>query len=612
MVLAILTLCLASFIACGQDTPPSPDGSDDSGDQSTPPSNEGGSKGPAIIQPIEKDYGRDTVDFSELGYRRPSIESIIEVIDAATQAVSANEISFEEQLAKIDEADELIGNVRSMYAIANIYNSKDASSTFWNGEYEYIKTNLPTFNKSIEELLVACARSEHKARYEEECFEGSLDEYVDGGKYTDEVVALMEQENALEAEYSSFSTATVVITYGDKTGTVDELLAELGQKYPENSTSYLSYKTVYETLYTQEVDRLSRPIFVELIKIRRLIADELGYDSYAEYAYEYLDHQYSEEEMLSFLEDVRDYVIPVYSKLSSILFDSYFQTTISSTVDKVEVINDLYSVYRDIDPELLDVYSYMLQHGLYDIADESANRFSGAFTTYIYSNNSPFIFMSAEGKIVDYMTLAHEFGHFYDGYVNYNENSSLDLNEVSSQALELITLQKLGNYVLPADQKYLYYYEMNSALETLLYQGFYAYFEHLVYNIPYDMISEQTINAAVAQASDFMFGHPGLNDMYYVLIPHTILEPFYVQSYCTSVSVALEIFFLEAESEGAGIEVYKKLVLVEDELSFVEKLLEAGLENPFAEDYLKHIADLIHFEVVGSHYFEQSDESNAA
>ena len=82
------------------------------------------------------------------------------------------------------------------------------------------------------------------------------------------------------------------------------------------------------------------------------------------------------------------------------------------------MINDLYSVYRDIDPELLDVYSYMLQHGLYDIADESANRFSGAFTTYIYSNNSPFIFMSAEGKIVDYMTLAHEVGHFYDGYVN--------------------------------------------------------------------------------------------------------------------------------------------------------------------------------------------------
>ena len=612
LVLALLLGVSAMLFSCGGEIPdPAPDNGDqNNGDTGNQPG--GQNPGPTVIVPPEKDYGRGTVDFSELGYRRPGIESIIESFKQVTAAIEKNDQPLSEQIDLIKSLEEGNTQVRTMYAIANIYNSKDSSSSFWSAEYEYINTNLPAFSKVIESLLVACARSEHKESFEEDYFEYSLDEYVDGGIYTDRVVELMEQEKALETKYSSFSTATVKITYNGKTGTVDELLAALLENYAENSTYYLSMKTVYETLYRQKVNELSRTIFVDLVKVRRLIADELGYDSYAEYAYDYLGHDYSEDDMESFLLDVKNYVLPVYLNLYNLVFGTFFTTTLSGTADKVEVINDLYALYSGMDAEIAEAYSYMLQHELYDIAPESANRFAGAFTTYINGNESPFIFMSSEGKVMDYATLSHEFGHFYDAFVNFNNNASLDLNEVSSQGLELMTMLYLEQHVLQNDYKYLQYYKLNSALETLIYQGFYAYFEQEVYRIEYDNISEETINDAVKKASLAIFGVDSYSDMYYVLIPHTILEPFYVQSYCTSVSSALEIFFIENEERGKGVSIYKDLVKVDGELSFTEELDVSGLSNPFGEAFLKEISDDIQYLILGYHYFTEAEGGNAA
>ena len=198
-LLLVITMLL-SFAACSkknngtQSTPETPDNgnSGDNGENIT--------TGLTIVVPEYKDYGRGTVNFDKLVYSRPNIQALIDGFVGATLAVEANETGVEEQIASIRAMEAPFSTVKTMYTLAQIYNNKDSSVAYWQAEYEYITTNYPRLSKIIEDLLVACAQSEYRDVFENDCFGYSLEEYVDGGIYTEAVVALMEEEAALESE----------------------------------------------------------------------------------------------------------------------------------------------------------------------------------------------------------------------------------------------------------------------------------------------------------------------------------------------------------------------------------------------------------------------------
>ena len=48
-------------------------------------------------------------------------------------------------------------------------------------------------------------------------------------------------------------------------------------------------------LYEKAVDKKQRELLVALFKIRRIISDEFGYDSYADFAYKNIYHDYTPE-----------------------------------------------------------------------------------------------------------------------------------------------------------------------------------------------------------------------------------------------------------------------------------------------------------------------------
>ena len=577
---------------------------DPSGGGSKPP------EAPSVIVPTYKDYGRDTKDFKDIVYSRPDIEAVVAAFKAVTEEISRGSKSAQQLLEQIRSLEDVYVNLRSMYCFLEVQTSIDASVEFFAEEYKYISQSYPTFVKAVEDMFVAAAKSPHKKYFEDNYFHSSLDEYLDGGIYTDEVVALMAKEAELEGSYSLLSTATVEITYKDKTGTVDELLASVAKIYGEDSTEYLGARTTCIQLYKQKLNQLSKPIYVDLIKVRRQIADELGYSSYATLAYKDMGHEYDPEEMMEFLSDIKKYVYPVYMMTYYEVFGNFFNESTVSELDRVTLINTLYSVYEAMDGDIHGVYSYMLQHGLYNIEAENANRMQGAFTTYIDSNNSPFIFMSTGGYSTDYLTLAHEFGHFTDNYLNFGSSASLDLAEVSSQGLEYLTLLALKDKLKNTEYRYLEYNQLAIAMETLLNQGIIAAAEHYIYSLALEDINEENLNAAVAYAWDTVVG--GQTTLTYgdLIMVHTVEYPFYVQSYCSSLTATFEIFFAEAEKKGEGLKIYKELIdRGEEEKGYEEILSDAGLSSPFEEDLLKLLADKIYCYVTGDHYFKEYENA---
>lgn len=599
-------------------TPPTSGGSGGSGSGESGGSGGNADNAPTLVVPTYKDYGRGTIDFDQIVYQRPDIEAATESFNAVSALVRENSASFAEQLEAIKTADDVYFEISAMYSYANIMTSKDSSDESWSKEYEYISVGYPKFTQAVEKLFVSCAQSPNAELFEEEYFgDGLIEDYADGGSYTDSMVALMAAEAELEAEYSRLSPSTVTVSFDGKEESAQYFLDYYYDKYGKSSfteSTYAYYVRTISSLYYEAYAELANPIYINLLKTRRLIADELGLQSYTEHAYEVFKHDYSPTEMMQLLDEIAEYVIPLFYKLYVDVFSSYaIPTEGIRNIHKNDVLNTLYQVFGTMDEDLFDVYSYMLQHRLYDIEKGSATRFEGAFTVYIDTYDAPFIFASTEGVISDYFTVAHEFGHFFDNYVNYGASSSLDLAEISSQALELLTLTKLDTKLSDEIVDYMQILKISEILGTLRTQGLYAMLEHKAYELAYDEITEERLNLILAECEE-KYAYPEgtfkLGDITHV--PHLVLYPEYVQSYCTSALVSLEIFFTERATPGAGLAAYKELISKDSDSSFESDLSATALPSPFEDGFVKDMVDKIHIMICGTKYFKTNDSANAA
>lgn len=461
----------------------------------------------SLIVPDLFDHGRRTVKFKDITYERPDVELLISDFKALADSISSDGARYDEQAARIRQLDEEYENFATMYSYSHLMTSRDRSNEYWCKENSFLSEHSPTLIKAAEDMLVAAARSENAEKFESDVFgEGFIEEYAEGGIYTDKVVELMKREAELEAKYSTLSTANVTIKYKTLTDTYDNIIAFFADAYGTETETYRTALTECGILFDEEYRKICRETFVSLVKVRRKIANELHLNGYLDYAYENIYHDYSQQQLLEYVNDVSKYVVPVFFELEYSVFARYFYSCygkgeIPEPPSEIELMNDFYGALGRMDDRLCDVYAYMLQNELYDVEDAEVNRFEGAFTTYLDSYDAPFLFISMEGSCSDYTTLAHEFGHFFDSYLNFNDSESLDLGEVSSQGLELLTLIALKEDISDEAYKYLTYLEIREALCAIIYQSFYALFEHYAYSIEYSDISEDSLVEAMKLAA---------------------------------------------------------------------------------------------------------------
>ena len=221
--------------------------------------------------------------------------------------------------------------------------------------------------------------------------------------------------------------------------------------------------------------------------------------------------------------------------------------------------------------------------------------------------------VTTSGYAVDYLTITHEFGHFIDFYVNGSSTTSIELAEVCSQGFELLSLSKLKSNASSAVYKYMLYESLLSFFEVVINQSFYSAFEHKIYSLDYESISEAAFQNAIESAEIEVFGNDERDiRIGNMLIPHMFIAPMYVQSYATSVIPAMEIYLLETSTPGAGLEAYKTVIHRDTDAGFLDALSEAGLTSPFERGFLDYVSDEIYFILTGMHYKIEYDAGNAA
>ena len=398
----------------------------------------------------------------------------------------------------------------------------------------------------------------------------------------------------------------------------DEYLA-LQTEITQLETEYNAIDTDDQKEYADE----AAEILIDLVAAYNKLAAAEGYDNYMEYAYENdYGRSYSPEDAERLCGYVKQYLAPlsddVYAAISrasgagrAAAANGLASPLSANYTDYVALSeNVLKSYFEEIGDYMTEAYDYLNECNLYyqATAANNPNGLTGAFTTFLYNNDAPYIYQycSDNGSWSDISTFVHEFGHFTSYYVNGSSGGSdLDVAEIQSQANEMLFLPYYEQLFTNADA--LVMNELFSSLFWSVTMGcIFDEFQREIYTSPESYATADDINALFDRlleeynadwygallGSDFDFTY------WWAEVSHTFQSPFYYISYAVSALPALTIYEDSKTDRAAAIAEYNYIQQYGNGVyTFGELLNNAGVASPFTESTLRSLADFIESEI---------------
>ena len=489
----------------------------------------------------------DVTRFEDMVYNRPDMEALEQSItDACETAAGEN---LEEIVDAIYAFYDVYDAFYTNYMLADIHYCHDLTDAYWEEEYNFCAENSGTVDAALEELYYALEKSPCRAELESEEYfgEGYFDSYEGENHWDEEFVALLTQESELQSKYYE--------------------LTSLGQQYDDTT----------EEFYTQCGNEMME-LLVELIALRQEIAAYVGYESYADFAWDYYhSRDYTPAQTRVYVDRIRDELVPLYRQAAGESYwDAFDRCTSAQTFDYAR------TMARNMGGTVEEAFELLEAGALYDIAP-GANKYESSFEVYLDTYWQPFIFMNPTNCTYDHLTFAHEFGHFCNDYAAYGSYAGTDVSEFFSQGMEYLSLC----YGEASD--HLTKMKMADSLCMYVEQAAYADFEMRMYDIP---VEELTVDALLALYKEVGTGYGfdsfGYDPREFVTVNHYFTNPLYIMSYVVSNDAAMQLYQLEQENPGQGLAKFEENLTTE-EYYFLSFLDAAGLQSPFAEGRLQEV-----------------------
>lgn len=471
--------------------------------------------------------------FSQMEYRRPDLDHLRMLLDEVCEAAKGNDPR--EIMTRVDDFYEAQDWFYTCSSLAQINYCLDLTSPYWQEENNFCSNAAAEVSQMSEEMHTALAASACRGKLERDYYgEGALEAYSGEPLWDGELIALMERESDLVNQYYAQS------------GEAGSFLLSL--LFPNH--------------------RKQAQLLVDLIQVRNEIAAYAGYDSYPAFANDYYYYRdYTLGQLDDYLEEIRTELAPVYQQV--------WKEIRLPRVTSQETLDYVSSAAERMGGTVQQAARLMLDAGLYDIAP-GRNKYNSSFELYLISYGEPFLFINPQQSAVDFLSLAHEFGHFCNDYATQGYASGIDVCEFFSQGMEYLTLR----YSSASEE--LTRFKLQDSLATYVEQAFYAQFEQEMYQIPPEQLSVEALCDLYASISK-AYGYDPLDFSRYefVSIEHFYTSPMYIPSYILSNDAALQLYQLECENPGEGLRCYEDNLASEEAylLAFLE---EAGLESPLA------------------------------
>ena len=504
----------------------------------------------SALSPLEQPFsdgaeetGYQIVSFSEMEYTRPNLDELQVLADKAVQL--AQEKKANDALDALYEFYDAVDLFSTNTALAQIHYSADLTDDYWAEENDFCSSAANELNQMITGLYASLAATPSRSKLERLFYgDGFFDSFESEGDWEpdEKLLELSNRETELINQYyTQFA----------------RLNSLLGSIFPP-------YNSMAQTL-------------VDLIQVRNELAAYLGYDSYAEYANDNIyDRDYSPEQMTQYLADIQEKLTPTYIGLS-------FGVEPRECAEE-EVLEYVRKLAAAIGGDVLDAFHLLENAKLYDIT-QSDDKFDSSFEIFLDSYHEPFIFMNPINSAFDQLTFAHEFGHFCNDYMLDYNNTSIDIAEVFSQAMELLSL------IYVTDYEDMVRLKMADSLCTFVEQACYAQFEQEMYLIPEEELSVQSLYDLYERvAADYgLASVDGFDERDFVTINHFYTSPMYIFSYIISNDAAMQIYQMDLAERGSGTRCFLDN-LDNEEIYFLTFLESAGLESPFESGHVDALA----------------------
>lgn len=487
-------------------------------------------------------------DYSDMVYTRPDLTQMETVLQSSCDGIE-NARSLDEVLELVYAYYDVYDSFYTNYNLAYIRYCADMTDIYWEQEYSYCAENSSAPDTGLETLYRTLARCEHRSQLEGDDYfgEGFFDSYDGEAVWDEGFTELMDRETELMDRYYTV---------------YDESAA----------TEYAS-----EEFYTQYAPQLAQ-IYLELVALRQEIAAYMGYSTYTQFAYDfYYSRDYTPAQAVEYFTQIRDVLVPLYTQLTADVW-----SVADNYCSSAQALDYTGAAAKAMGGDIAEAFALLNYRNLYDIA-YGENKYDISFEVYLDSYRTPFIFMAPTGTDYDKLMLTHEFGHFVNDYVCGGSYAGTDVSEVHSQAMEYLSL-------CYTDAGELERFKLADCLSTFVEQAAYGLFEHRVYSLSPEELTVENVQAIYTQTgTEFGFHTWDWDDRDYVLTTHYFVYPMYIDSYVVSNDLAFQIYQLEKQEPGAGLEIYSRCLYSEE--SFLLYFAETyGLESPFAEGRLREVS----------------------
>ena len=475
-------------------------------------------------------------------YSRPDMVELSDVLDSSCAAALE-----ETDLRKLEDAIWAFYDVYDAFytnmSLAMIAHCRDLTDIYWKTEYDYCASQSATVDAALDQLYRHLAKSPLRNTLEGNDYFGAdyFDSFEGESIYDEQLTQMLNEEAALCSLYQSLNGEAAQETY---------------------------YSEAYFEIYGSQMAE----VFLELVQLRQQIAAYLGYDNYSEFAYDYYHmRDYTPQQAVSYLADIRAELVPLYQKLNQ---SDFWEQELPSCTEE-ETFQYVKTMAKKMGGDIAAAFSDMSAAGVYDIS-YGDSKYAASFETYLTSYYTPYIFLNPTGTVYDKLSFAHEFGHFCTDYVNLGGSmQGADVSEVISQGMEYLSLI----YADAPDE--LTTLKMADCLGVYVEQAAYASFEHQVYQLTGDDLTLEGIQSLYEQICiSYGLDSPQWDSRDYVCVPHFYESPMYIISYVLSNDAAFQIYAMELQQEGSGLDCLETS-MISNSYYFLDFLQQTGIESPF-------------------------------
>ena len=489
--------------------------------------------------------------YSEMVYSRPDMEQLEQCLADALTAASGTDFDsiIRAVYAFYDEYDLFYTN----YSLADLRYSADLTDGYWEEECDFCAAASPRVDAMLEELYYGLAKSPCLGQLESEEYfgPGYFDAYQGENNWDAEFTALLETQADLVSRYYELSA--------------------VGTEFGEDSEGY------YAAVYTDMAELL-----IELVKVRHEIAAYWGYEDYSAFSFDYTYYRdYPVSDSREYMDRIRQELVPLYRQVNT---QGFWQDAFPAVTEE-ETYKFVARMARKMGGTISDAFYALNICGLHDLG-YGENKYPSSFEVYLTTYDLPFIFMSPSMTTYDYLTFAHEFGHFCADYAAYGSYVGMDVQEFFSQGMEYLSL------CYGEAPESLVRAKMADSLCLYVEQSAYAQFEMALYDLPEEALTAENVRRLYREVCEsYGLDSIGFDDREFVTITHYYTNPLYILSYVVSNDAALQLYQLEKESNGSGLACLEEN-LTSQEYYFLAFLDAAGLESPFGAGRLETVRDL--------------------